>query len=76
MATNSVSQPIYIPEGHYYTRREVARLMGTQPNTVLYWIRKGWLETIPAPGVGHFISREALARFHPQRWGPRFKDEE
>ena len=73
MATDSLPQAIYIPEGYYYTQRDVAQIMGVQSNTVLYWIRKGWLPAVPAGRAGHFISRDALAQFDPKRWGPRLK---
>ena len=71
MAKNSEVKPVYIPEGYYYTQREVARVMGVAPGTVVYWIRKGWLKGVHAGRAGHLVSQAELEKFDPKRWGPR-----
>lgn len=58
--------PTYIPEGNYYTVREIAEMYGVTKRAVHKWIIKGWIKTIYFGGV-HHIEEKQLERLNRTR---------
>lgn len=59
------SQPIYIPEGHYYTKAQAAEHFAVLVGTVQQWIDKDWLPVIAVPGLGYLIDERTVLEFTP-----------
>ena len=56
------SAPFHVAEGNYYTLMQVAELHQVYPQTVLYWVKRGWLPALQLPGLGYIVTElEALA---------------
>lgn len=66
------TEPVFIPQGYYYTVQEVASLRGLRRRTVQKWIDKKWIPSI-STGIGHLIPAEAIKDFSPPKQGPKPK---
>lgn len=64
--------PLYIPEGHYYSKAQVAELRGVLRQTVQQWIEKGWLPALYIGGA-YLINAKDLEGFETPRPGPQKK---
>jgi excisionase family DNA binding protein len=61
---------IFIPEGTYLTKTEVAEQRGVIHQTVQQWIDKGWLPAIQIRGLGYIVNVKDLEGFEPRKPGP------
>jgi hypothetical protein len=62
-------EPIYLANGFYLTKVQVARQWGVIHQTVQQWIDKGWLSSVQIPGLGHVINVRELEGFVPPKRG-------
>lgn len=61
--TKLTNKSVKIPEGRYLTLAQVAQRRGVYPQTVLYWVNHGWLQSIRIPGLGYLVDERDLKVF-------------
>ncbi len=59
--------PFHIVEGNYYTLTQVAELHQVYPQTVLYWVTRGWLPAMKLPGLGYIVTEQDARAFQVRR---------
>lgn len=59
--------PFHIVEGNYYTLTQVAELHQVYPQTVLYWVKQGWLSATKLPGLGYIVTEQDALDFRVRR---------
>lgn len=59
--------PFHITEGNYYTLTQVAELHQVYPQTVLYWVTRGWLPAIRLSGLGYIVAEQDALAYVPRR---------
>lgn len=62
---------IALPEGRYFTKRQVSQLRGVTVQAVERWIRFKYLAAVRADTLGWLIEEQTLAAFTPPPLGPR-----
>lgn len=65
---------IALPEGRYFTKRQVSQLRGVTVQAVERWIRFKYLAAVRADTLGWLIEEQTLAAFKPPPLGPRPDD--
>lgn len=59
--------PFHIVEGNYYTLTQVAELHQVYPQTVLYWVKRGWLPATKLSGLGYIVTEQDALAYKPRR---------
>jgi hypothetical protein len=65
----TTDDPVYLANGFYLTKAQVAHRWGVIHQTVQQWIDKGWLSSVQIPGLGHVINVQELEGFVPPKRG-------
>ena len=61
------SAPFHVAEGNYYTLTQVAELKQVYPQTVLYWVKQGWLPAMQLLGLGYIVTEQDALDFQVRR---------
>ncbi len=64
-------EPIFIPQGEYLTKAQVAELRNVSIEAVQKWFQRGWLPSIFIPGMGYIVNVADLEKFEPPKPGRR-----
>ena len=59
--------PLHIVEDNYFTLTQVAELHQVYPQTVLYWVKQGWLPALKLLGLGYIVTEQDALAFKVRR---------